>query len=768
MKFLRNKIMNPKYLLLALQALIIIAVLGNWLISRGNAYNRVFILDECALSQNAVLTDSVTTDSSLNSGGTLLRTPAVDLDKGSYLIHIYYNATQGDNTISVSSNPVTQELIYSTLTLDPEQHTATMNINLNHPCEQVAISANFSGAGSLTITNISIHETSGIHKQNLFHALLLCLLINLLYYFKQSDTGTRKIMLALSGLLLVSCYPLYTDYLIVGHDMPFHLLRIEAISEGLKAGIFPVKVHPFWAKGNGYAVGIFYGDAFLYFPALLRLLEFSVQTAYKYFVVAVNLGTILISYYSFKTMFTSRKTGVLGSVVYTMSLYRLADTYTRAAVGEYTAMMCFPLILCGFYLIFTKSDKQSWWKHALLTALGLTGVIQSHVLSCLMLVFVIFLVCILLIKQVIKRYTFLSLVTAAFTTLGLNLGFIVPFLDFYGEDIFINSPDWVGSTIGSFQGNGLFPLQIFSLFSKNTGGAWHTINGICNEATYSIGIVLTFGLGLCIYLLATQRKEYERQNYYASLIGTGISCLLLFMCTCYFPWDALTATGKGISDIIYSLEFPWRLLAPATLLLTFLLCCSFSFIEKNMSSLYMPLVMAVCLLMVTNCGWYFYDLAYNSNPYRVYEAHELNTMTMYSYDYLPTGTNPDDIRWEHFSMDGVTINTYQRKGTTIYLAVNTTQMGGYIDLPLTYYKYYQCIDTATKEHFPIEAGSNQVVRVNLPGNYSGDLKVSFVEPWFWRASEAVSAVTLLIIVISLFRKQLSGIFRSKKHGKKIV
>lgn len=767
MKFLRNKNINPKYFLFALQAIIILVVMGNWLISRGNAYNRIFSLEEYTLSDSAVLTDNVTTDAIKSSGGTFLYTPPIDLDRGSYQVNIHYNADHDDNTISVNSNPVTQELIYSTMALNPELHMATMTFNLSHRSEHVTISANFSGAGYFTITNISIHETSSMHKQNLFHALLLCVIINLLYYFKNSGTDTRKVMLAISGLLLVSCFPLYTDYLTVGHDMPFHLLRIEAISEGLKAGTFPVKVHPFWAKGNGYAVGIFYGDLFLYFPALLRLLGFSIQTAYKYFVVATNLGTILISYYAFKTMFSSKKIGVLGSLVYTMSLYRLADTYTRAAVGEYTAMMCFPLILCGFYMIFTKSDKQSWWKHAAVTALGLTGVIQSHVLSCLMLIFVILLVCILLIKQVFKRYTFLSLSTAALMTLGLNLGFIVPFLDFFGEDVMINSPDWAGGIVGSFQGNGLFPLQIFSFFSKNTGGAWHTINGISNETAYSIGIVLSFGLALSLYLLCIHSSAYaERKHFYATLIGIGISCLLLFMSTCYFPWDALTATNETVGNMICSLQFPWRLLAPATILLTFVLCYGFSMAEHALKNLYVPLVAIVCVLLATNCGWYFYDFAYNSSPYRVYNAHELNTMVMYSYDYLPTGTDPNAIRPEYYEMDGVLLETYQKQGTTLYLTANAQGTGGYIDLPLTYYKYYQCVDLDTSEHFPVGIGNNQVVRIELPGNYSGNLKVSFVEPWFWRASEIVSAITVLAITIALSKKRFHNLFTAGKQKKK--
>ena len=152
-----------------------------------------------------------------------------------------------------------------------------------------------------------------------------------------------------------------------------------------------MKLHPLWANGHGYAVGIFYGDAFLYFPAFLRLLGFSIQSAYKMFVALINLGTILCSYYAFRKMFSSKKSGLIGCIAYTLAPYRLMDLYTRASVGEYTAMMVLPLILCGFYMIFHYSKEKFWWKASLLTAFGLTGLIQSHVLSGLMVGFVIIL-----------------------------------------------------------------------------------------------------------------------------------------------------------------------------------------------------------------------------------------------------------------------------------------------------------------------------------------------------------------------------------------
>lgn len=67
-------------------------------------------------------------------------------------------------------------------------------------------------------------------------------------------------------------------------DEPFHLARIQSLTDGLRAGIFPVKVHPQLCYGLGYGVGFFYDNALLYFPAILVLLGLSLELSYKIFI----------------------------------------------------------------------------------------------------------------------------------------------------------------------------------------------------------------------------------------------------------------------------------------------------------------------------------------------------------------------------------------------------------------------------------------------------------------------------------------------------
>ena len=63
---------------------------------------------------------------------------------------------------------------------------------------------------------------------------------------------------------------------------------------------FPVRIQPGWLDGYGYVVSVFYGDIFMYFPAFLRVVGFSLEEAYKTYLGIVNIATVFISFYAFK------------------------------------------------------------------------------------------------------------------------------------------------------------------------------------------------------------------------------------------------------------------------------------------------------------------------------------------------------------------------------------------------------------------------------------------------------------------------------------
>lgn len=743
--------------LILLQFLILILAAGDYLVNRGNAFSKIYTTDDYQLCAGQIVDNQIIFTDSDGSGQHLQLLES--LDKGIYQIRINYSTSSKSSSIqAVSSDLSDVDLHCVPVTLDPADATTTLTVELDRSTDDLAVCVYYGGDGSLNITEIGIHETSNFYKKNIVKAMGLCVLLSLGFAFYQADYTKRRTALGLTAVFLISCYPLTTDYMMVGHDLPFHLLRIEGIYQGLSQGSFPVKIHPVWAQDYGYAVGVFYGDLFLYFPAFLRIMGFSVQAALKLFVAAINLGTVLTSYFCFRKIFSSDKAGLTGCALYTLALYRLNDVYTRASVGEYTALMCLPLILWGFYMIYTDKDlKKNWLRHASVTALGLTGVIQSHILTVEMAALFILLICLILFKKTVQLPRFLTLVTAAFGTLLLNLGFLVPFLSYFNASVNINSPDWGVQTGYSIQNMGMYPTQLFGLMNHANGGTWATSAGMNSEAAYSLGIVLTICTGLFLFFALCRPHTEQDEQYKPALLCCILGCLALYMCTCYFPWDTIAAGGDTFDKLVSTLQFPWRFLSIATVLLCLPSCYVIVNFKKFLSAPMLPVMSALlAVLLLVSCGWYYYDFTYTAEPYRVYDTSELNSMSLYSGEYLPTGTNTSQIKANAIYCDeGITVNNYSKKGTTLSAYI-TSSTGGTIDFPLLYYPDYVCTNLTTGETLSTEAGYNNMVRITVPEGFEGQLTIGFREPIVWRIAELTSLLTCLAVATVILYPAVSA------------
>ena len=140
----------------------------------------------------------------------------------------------------------------------------------------------------------------------------------------------------LGGIAVLASLPLLSEGIGSGHDLGFHLLRIEAIADGIHFGEWsiPVRLSSLWIEGYGYPTSIFYGDLLLYIPAFTRLMGFSITEAYKIYVFLINAGTTVISYICFYKVFRNKNIAVLTSLAYVTATYRMVSVYVRAAVGD--------------------------------------------------------------------------------------------------------------------------------------------------------------------------------------------------------------------------------------------------------------------------------------------------------------------------------------------------------------------------------------------------------------------------------------------------
>ncbi len=568
-------------------------------------------------------------------------------------------------------------------------------------------------------------------------------------FFYQKEYGIARETwltgIVLVGIALMASLSQLGGYMYSGADLTYHLMRIEGVKDSILARQFPIRIEPEWLYGHGYASGIFYCDALFYLPALLRLAGFTITASYNVYCICLNFATAWIAWYCFGKIFRDNRIGLMCSGFYTLSIMRLYRVAIVNAIGEGSAITFLPLIFYGVYCIFAgKNDRgrKAW----IPLVLGYTGIIQTHVLTCEITLFLMLLFCVICIRKVFCTPVFTALVKAVLAVIGLNFWYIVPFLDYYlTQDIRIRHAS--GRTI---QDRGLYLSQMLvNIWSDEKIQSFEE-RGFQNVVALSPGYVgllalVVFG-GVWIWWKIAGR-DMSTTVWRAAEISFVFALIMLCMTLQNFPWNSIQKWGELPAVLISSLQFPYRFLGWAMVFLTMLFgCCLWIFRKKRVTYL-----IGAVLALFSMC-----TAAYGVRQFTCKEDYQLRIYNEggmgYGYisgaEYLIYGVDEGKLSFagavpgEH-----VRITEYAKQYLTVKLVCeNIGSEESYIDFPLLYYKGYQA-KTDTGEKLQVCYGDNYLVRVILPSGYSGGVKVCFVSPFYWRISELVTLLTIGVLCL---------------------
>lgn len=598
------------------------------------------------------------------------------------------------------------------------------------------------------------------YRQTVLYKGLKLLLLLLLFdgglwlYWNRKWLGDRLCsnfyaVFGLTCIFVVSSLSVFGKFSIGHHDVPFHYTRIIGLAEGLSSGSFPVKIQPGWLWGYGYAASVCYGDLLLYIPAVLYIMGVPIMHAYKFYILMCNLGTLLTSYFCYKKISDNKYVGVACTALYCLSITRILNIYLRTAVGEYTAFIFLPLVLLGIWEIY-REESRSFQKGGMLLCLGMTGIIQSHVISTEMSGIFIGLAVLLMICKMSKRI-FMALAKSVLVVFCLNVGFLLPLLD-YSRDalkVFAKKKSY------GIQQAGLSLYELFSVGSTGMGEFQDGVLGVAGRIPESLGIAMLIALLLTV-TVAVKCREWElgaKKEFFLSVVLSGMA---LWMTTYYFPYNRL-AVVPGLKNIFASIQFPWRFLSIAVPLLTYMASQAFVKVGQMFGKRQMYCVLiGICVIGAVQ-ALYCMDMLNRSEDmsqaYYDYRDNRNHKWITSGGEYLLKGTDTYQTGFEQDVIgENVQLGDPERKGTQIQVACQAVENARVI-FPLFAYKYYQCKDVESGERFPIMRGDNNRIEVELPDHYQGTLKVCFVEPWHWRAAEIVSLFTLIGIIVYVCRNR---------------
>ena len=567
-------------------------------------------------------------------------------------------------------------------------------------------------------------------------------------------------------------------YIAGGHDIEAHMGRIAAIADGLGTRVFPVRIYRFFANDYGYPMGIFYGDILLYPEAVLHRLGLPLWQCYIVFVALISLLTALVSYFCFKEISRDDRAAMLATAAYMLAPWRLNDIYVRAAAGEYAAMAFLPLIALGFITVMTadKDDKKGLKHSVLWLILGFTGLIHTHMITCVMAAVFAAIYCLIYIKRLITERRILHIAIAAILTVLLNLSFIVPFADMYLRNDYI-----VKHLSGGIDVHGAYLRQLLSFTGDYTEVSYPVgeVADLTGEMPITAGLLLPlilFAIIVCAF--RSDRKTGSGQIRTGKSDGIIIAAFTVFasfLATKYFPYRVIADNKIPILTILTKVQFPWRYLVIVTLMISLgiLYVCGRlvkedgtdadseeSPADVNESSdkgvKLSPrriFTAAVLILTVIQAAVFMYRQNTADNKHvNAGNVYPIVTALMDSdIMYLPEGMDPEILkdRTIQTSSGDITVQDMGYDGKEYTIGVNSaSDKDEWITLPLIYYPGYKASDGSS-----VTESEDHRVKLMVPAEYGDMVTVGFKEPLYWRLAEMITCVMAIVIIVVLIREQ---------------
>ncbi len=519
-----------------------------------------------------------------------------------------------------------------------------------------------------------------------------------------------------------------------GHDLYYHLARLNSLAEGLKSGAWFVPISANLLDGYGYASGLFYPDIFLYPAAWLIAGGLSLVTAYKIFLVGWGLFIAFGAYHAGKRIGGTDFAGFACALLYSWSSYLAVVVLIRAALGEYLAFAFYPWVLLGCYDILYGQCRRF---HEL--GFGMAGLVLSHNLSVMIVaVALLFWFGLNGVRLLREPRRILAAAGAAVLALALSAFFWVPMLEQLLTERFIISSAAVGGT--SIADRAVPFLRLFLEVPYMRLEYW-----------------IPSGIGLILMIAAAQRLRFRAPDdakigFQDNLLLTGLFALLC--ATNFLPWEGAL---KAFSVI----QFPWRsyLLATAALALGGGLTLQ-SWCDNRLrrEQRWLWILLAGC----ASAWWINVGYIYAAKIYEGRMFHQLVAGAKQEASglwYLPQGALP-----EQFALRG---DVVKADGTLLYLNFRRPRFGVLeveyrgaqspvnLELPLVYYKGYAVRADGQGKQAVLHKSAAGLVEIAIPKDMpQGHFTVWYAGTRLTRSARWLSLAgwSLLLALVWFMRK----------------
>ena len=540
-------------------------------------------------------------------------------------------------------------------------------------------------------------------------------------YLKRRENRITLIIFLIT--MLVAIAPLVSRYCINGHDIEYHLLRIESLKEGILIGRPFLKVNALFYGGAGYASTLFYSDLFMHIPALLRVIGVGIGKSFHIYTAMIFVLCYISTFYCVWKMSMSKFAASIAAVLLTLCPYHMDDMLVRTACGENAAFIFIPLAVYGIFNVLYEGMDKPW-----VFGLGMAGLILTHPATCILMFFVCVVAFLINIKVLLGNpRLFTRLLVVSVLALLITSYQWLPMLEQFADAQFYVSNNWTDL------------LDAAVPFSE-----------VASSTFPAVGFML---FALLIPRFFMSKKDYPILAFVDLMI---IAALIFALgATNVMPWER-------VAKLFGFLQFPWRLFIMTSVFLAMadgiILRLFLDRIDEDRRRFAFDVVLVIVTAIMmqsainhqneNSMGYYDY-----SDDYYSYKPFTANVI---AGEWLPsTVKEPGSLVLESDKMTYDDGSSGQFSRYRAKIISDITGSHEYVDVPFIYYKGYSAVitdDAGNRTSLEVTGdGENGMCRVELM-QMSGELTVSYTGTILQKVSLIVSHLFILLIFDLMYLK----------------
>ncbi|MBI2617175.1 glycosyltransferase family 39 protein [Candidatus Gottesmanbacteria bacterium] len=342
----------------------------------------------------------------------------------------------------------------------------------------------------------------------------------------------------------VYTFPFFQAGFFETHDGEWAIIRLAEMQRELRDFQIPARWSDYLNHGYGYPLFQFTYPLPFYLGALISLSNIGLTTTIKIlFVASVFLSGV--GMYFLGRKISSSFGGLLGTLFYIASPFRLTDLYVRGSLGESLSFAIFPWLFYVSYRYIERPDRKTF----ILGALLLGSLILTHNVSAL-LVFPFWIGFLYVVTLSLRKnkmmYTLKYFLPLIFLGVSVSAFFILPVL--FEKKFVLLSQIPIADTARHF--------VAFADFLNSARG----YNGI---PSFQLGLAHLVAVSLLfISLFFTSWTKVKKYRIFV-LYGLFSIAVMIFFSNSfsYFLWKYPPLSW---------VDFPWRFLTPLTFMISFL------------------------------------------------------------------------------------------------------------------------------------------------------------------------------------------------------